>query len=181
GAALGHRERRTRRALLARVVLGAHDLRDHFARALDDHAVPHAHVETAHLVEVVQRRALYRGAAYKNGRKPRDRREDAGPPDIHLDVLDGGRHLLGRELERGRPLRVVRDEAEPLLIHNAIDLHDDAVGPVVEVVPLLPPAVDESERLLDVLRTLPVGVRTHTELSKPLEALVLRRYVEAGR
>jgi len=53
GAALGHRELRIRLALLTRVMLRAHHLRDHVSGALDDHAVPHPHIETAHFVEVV--------------------------------------------------------------------------------------------------------------------------------
>ena len=38
-----------------------------------------------------------------------------------------------RELERDRPARVAADDAEQLLLGEAVDLHDDAVDVVVEL------------------------------------------------
>ena len=178
GAAFGHHELGIRLVLRARLVLHANDLGYHVTGALDDDAISHSHIETAHLVEVVQRRAADRRAADDDRREPGDRCEHAGPSDVDLDVLDGGRRLLGREFERDRPLRAARDKTEALLIFDAVDLHDDAVGAVVEVVPLVAPRGDEGEHLVDVLGRLPVRIRPHAELAQTLEQLVLRLQVE---
>ena len=53
-------------------------------------------------------------------------------PTLDLDRLDDRRRLLGGELVRGRPARAARDEAEPLLQREIVDLVDDAVDVVAE-------------------------------------------------
>ena len=179
-ALLRHLEDREVLSLLACVDLGAHDLGDDVAGALDHHAVSLAHVEAMHLVEVVERRALHRRAAHEDRRERRDRREHAGAADIDEDVLDRRRRLFGGELERGRPARVVRNKAELLLILDAVDLHDDAVGAVIELLPFLSPLVHEREDRIDLLRRTPVRIGADAEIAQTLEQLRLRCDVETG-
>ena len=154
--------------------LDPHDLGDDIAGALDDHAIADADVEPPDLVEVVQRRAPHGRAADEDRREPRHRREHAGPADVHLDLLDGRRRLLRRELVRDGPAWVARHEAEPLLIGDPVDLHDDAVGAVVELLSLRPPLADEGEDLVDVRRLPHVRIRAQAELAQPGEQGVLR-------
>ena len=127
----------------------------------------------------MQRRPPHRGAADEDRCEPRHRREHAGPADVHLDVLDGRRRLLRRELVRDGPARVARHEAEALLIGDPVDLDDDAVGAVVEIVPLGPPLADEGEDLVDVLRLPHVRIRAQAELAQSGEQRVLRVHLEA--
>ena len=61
-----------------------------------------------------------------------DRRQRAGAADLDLDRLDDRRRLFGGELVRDRPARAARDEAEPLLQREVVDLVDDAVDVVAE-------------------------------------------------
>ncbi len=89
------------------------------------------------VVLVVQRRVLHDDAADADRLELADRRQRAGAADLDLDVLEHGRRLLGRELVRDRPARRARDEAEPLLPVEAVDLVDDAVDVVVELGALL--------------------------------------------
>ena len=56
-------------------------------------------------------------------------------------VLDDGRELIGYLFNRNR------DVAEPFLIRDRIDLHNDAVRPVIERVALLFPLADERQDL----------------------------------
>ena len=105
----------------------AHDLGNHVAGAPHDHGVADLHVLAPDLVLVVQRRVGHGHAADEHGLQPRDRRDRAGAPDLHVDAEHLGRHLLGRELVRDREARRARDEAEPLLQREIVDLVDDAV------------------------------------------------------
>ena len=85
------------------------------------------------VVLVVQRDVLHDHAADADRLELADRRERAGAADLDLDVLEHGDGALGRELVRDRPARRARDEAEPLLPVEAVDLVDDAVDVVVEL------------------------------------------------
>ena len=119
-------------------------LRDDVAGALDDDGVADADVaalaqllavaaDALDVVLVVQRRVLHDDAADGDRLELGDRRQRAGAADLDLDVLEDGGGLLGRELVRDRPARRARDEAEPLLPVEAVDLVDDAVDVVVEL------------------------------------------------
>ena len=96
------------------------------------HRVADAHVEPRDLLGVVQRRVLHHDAADRHRLELGDRRQRAGAADLDFDVLDDGGRLLGRKFVRDRPARRARDEAEPLLPVEAVDLVDDAVDVVVE-------------------------------------------------
>ena len=69
--------------------------------------------------------------------------------------------LLGRELVRDRPARRARDEAEPLLPVEPVDLVDDAVDVVVERGALLLDLGVGVEQLLD--RPTQLGQRIDLE------------------
>ena len=65
-----------------------------------------------------------------------DRRQRAGAADLDLDRFDDRRRALGGKFVRHRPARAARDEAEPLLQREIVDLVDDAVDVVAERRPL---------------------------------------------
>ena len=92
---------------------GMEDLRDHVARALQQHRVADPHILAGDLVLVVQRGAGDQHAAHVHGGEPGHRRQRAGAADLDQDVLQHGGGLLGRELPGGRPARRATDEAEP--------------------------------------------------------------------
>ena len=106
------------------------------------HRVADAHVLARDLVLVVQGRVRDHHAADGDRLEPRDRRQRAGAPDLDVDGLEDGARLLGRELARDRPARGARDEAEPLLQVEPVDLVDDAVDVVAERRPLAPRSRD---------------------------------------
>ena len=97
-------------------------LRDHVTGTLDHHRIADAHAEALDLVGVVQRGVLHDDTANGDRLELGDRRERAGAADLNLDRLDDGRRLLGGKFVRDRPTRVARDEAEPLLPIQPIDL-----------------------------------------------------------
>ncbi len=71
-------------------------------------------------------------AADRDGLELGDRGQRAGASDLDLDRLEHGRRPLGRELVRHGPARAARDEAEPLLEGEIVDLVDHAVDVVAE-------------------------------------------------
>ena len=109
------------------------DLRNDVARALHHDRVADAHVLAGDLVLVVQGGVGDDDAADRDGLELGDRGQRAGAPDLDLDRLEHGRRPLGGELVRDRPARAARDEAEPLLQREIVDLVDDAVDVVAEV------------------------------------------------
>ena len=125
-----HVGRRFRRALFESTHL--QNLRDDVAGALHAHRVADAHVLARDLVLVVQRGVGDDDAADRDGAQFGDRRQRAGAADLDLDRLDDRRRLLGREFVGDRPARTARDEAEPLLQGERIDLVDDAVDVIAE-------------------------------------------------
>ena len=84
------------------------------------------------LVLVVQRGVGDDDAADGHRMQLGDRRQRAGAADLDLDRFDDRRRPFGRELVRDRPARAARDEAEPLLQREVVDLVDDAVDVVAE-------------------------------------------------
>ena len=66
------------------------------------------------------------------GLKLGDRGQRAGASDLDLDRLEHGHRPFGRELVRHRPARAARDEAEPLLEREIVDLVDHAVDVIAE-------------------------------------------------
>ena len=100
-------------------------------------------------------------------------------PTYGDDVLDDRLDLLRRELVGDRPARRAADHPEPLLLVEAVDLDDDAVGLVRQVVARLAPALGERDDALDVEAGLAVRVDREAER---LEALERRRLAgDAGR
>ncbi len=102
------------------------------------------------LVEVVERGTGDGGA--RDLRRPQvgDRGQRPGPPDVRDDVLDDRLDLLRRELVGDRPARGSADDPEPLLLVEAVDLDDHAVGLVRELVALVAPCLREVDHRLDV-------------------------------
>src|SRR6185437_8895167 len=138
------------------------DLRDDVAGALDDDGVADPDVLAGDLVGVVQGGVLDDDAADGDRRQPRDWGDGAGAADLQVDGVEDRARLLGRELAGDRPARRARDEAEPLLPVEAVDLVDDAVNVEREV---WAPALE-------------LGVGLQQALGA-LDALRLRRHLEA--
>ena len=118
-------------------------LRDDVAGALDHDGVADPDVaalaqllavaaDALDVILIVQRDVLHDDAADADRLELADRRERAGAADLDLDIAQHGHGALGREFVRDRPARRARDEAEPLLPVDAVDLVDDAVDVVVE-------------------------------------------------
>ena len=110
----------------------AHHLRDHVAGAADDHRVADADVLARDLVLVVQRGVGHDHAADRHRLELGGRRERAGAADLDLDVEQPVVASCGRELVGDGPARRARDEAQPLLPVEPVDLVDDAVDVVAE-------------------------------------------------
>ena len=88
-------------------------------------------------------------AADRDRLQPRHRRQRAGAADLDVDAVQDGGRLLGREFVRHRPARAARDEAEPLLQVEPVDLVDDAVDVVAERGAARLDLAVEREHLLD--------------------------------
>ena len=151
----------------------AHDLGDHVAGLLQDDAVADADVLAPDLVEVVERRPGDGRTGHLGRREVGDRRERSRPPDVRDDVLDRALDLLGRELVGDRPARRAADHAQSLLLVEAVDLDDDAVGLVRQVVARLAPALGEGDDALDVEIGLVLRVLRQPEPADPVERVGL--------
>ncbi len=158
----------------------AQHLGDHVAGALDRHGVVDAHIEPLDLVLVVERGVRDHDAADRHRLEPRNRRERAGAADLDVDgVYDGGR-LLGRELVRDRPARIARNEAEPLLPVEPVDLVDHAVDIVIERrAPLLDLAM-EGDEFLDAAARLDQRIDHEACVTEPREHVRLGLGRHAG-
>jgi hypothetical protein len=124
-------------------------LGDDVAGLADEHGVAGAHVPAGDLVLVVQRGEADGGAGDHHRLQLRERGGHTGPPDRHLDVLEQGGALLGRELVRDRPAGRLGGVAELLLLPGAVDLDHHPVDLVLEVVAVLGPAGDERLHLVE--------------------------------
>src|SRR5215217_152919 len=124
------------------------DLRNHVAGALDHDAVAEPDVaalaqhfalvaDALDIILVVQRDILHDHAADADRFELPDRRERSRPPDLDLDVAQHRHGALSREFVRNGPARRPRDEAEPLLPVDPVDLVDHAVDVVIELGTLL--------------------------------------------
>src|SRR5579862_2173357 len=143
------------------------DLRDDVAGLLEDDGVADPDVLAPDLVEVVERRPGDGRAGDLHRAEMRDGGQRPGPSDVRNDVLEMRLDLLRRELVGDRPAWRPGHDPEPLLVVEAIDLDDDAVGLVRQVVAGLAPALGEGDHALDV--EAGVVVRIHDEADR-LEA-----------
>jgi hypothetical protein len=112
-------------------------LRNNVPGALDAHPVTNAQAEPLDLVAVVQRHVGDDHSADADGRQAPDGRQLAGAPDLDVDRFQRRLRLLRRKLVREAPARGSRDEAQPLLQVEPVDLVDDAVDIEREVSPRL--------------------------------------------
>ena len=115
------------------------------------------------------------GSAHEDRRHVGDRGQGTGATDIHLDLLELGRHLLRRELVRRRPPRRPRHEPQCLLLLDAVDLDDDPVGLVVEVLACLRPLVDVLDHRVGPIHAPGVRVDRETQPAHELERRRVRR------
>ena len=127
----------------------ADDLGDDVTRPPCDDRVTDEHALAPDLVGVVQGRHADGHPTHPHGREHREGRDPAGTPDIDRDVTQRRRHLFGRVLVGDGPARRLRGGAQPPLQAQVVDLDDDAVDLVLDVVAMLPPALDESLHRLD--------------------------------
>ena len=134
----------------------ADDARDDVARLLDQDPVAFADVLPRDVVGVVQRRHRDGRAGDEHRLEHGERRDRAGPADVHFDLLQERRLLLRRELERDRPARELAGGAEEPPLGELIDLDHHAVGIELERAPLLRPFGAESHQRVDAGAPPPV-------------------------
>ena len=160
-------------------------LRDHVAGALDHDGVADPDIaalaellavaaDAPDVILIVQRDVLHDDAADADRLELADRRERAGAADLDLDVAQHGHGALGREFVRDRPARRARDEAEPLLPVDAVDLVDDAVDVVVELGALLLDLAVEGDELLDGVTELGQRIGLEAAALEPVDHAGLR-------
>ncbi|MET4825857.1 hypothetical protein ABH972_003446 [Bradyrhizobium ottawaense] len=163
------------------------DLRDHIAGALDHHGVADPDVaplaqhlalvaDALDIVLVVQRDVLHDHTADADRFELADRRERAGATNLNLDVAQHSHGPLGREFMRDAPARRARDEAEPLLPVDAIDLVDDAIDIVVELGALFLDALVERDQLLDGVAQLGQRIGLEAAALEPADHAALRAF-----
>ena len=93
--------------------------------------------------------------------------------------FEHGDGALGRELVRDRPARRARDEAEPFLPVEAVDLVDDAVDVVVEIGARLFDLAVEGEQFVDRMADLGERIGLEAAGRKPFDhaALAVGRHL----
>ena len=131
-------------------------LRNDVAGLFDQDAVAIAKILSRDVLGVVQRGHRDRRAGEKDRLENRVRRDRSGAPDVHRDLLEHGRRLLGRKLERRGPPRKLRRRPEPLAQGEVVDLDHDAVGVERQRAPLLCPLVAERDDFVDAGAARPV-------------------------
>jgi hypothetical protein len=121
----------------------------------------------------VQGRHPHRRAADEHRIENRERGRATGAPDRHLDVAQHGRSFLGRELERDRPPRGARREAEEFALRQLVDLGHYSVDLVAEVVAVLLPVAGEPVHARQVVDDADFRVDRKAELGEELQRLVM--------
>ena len=145
------------------------DLRDDVAGPLHGDGVADADVlavadrlavraDALDVVLVVERGVDHDDAADRDRLEAGDGSERTGTADLDVDAAEDGLPLLGRELVGDRPARAARNEAEPRLQVEPVDLVDDAVDVVVE------PGAVGLERAVEVERLADVPTEPHARI-----------------
>src|SRR5262249_38660713 len=130
-AATGRTDRGKAKSFRARAALRLNypqNLRDDVARALHDDRITDAHVFARDLILVMQRGVLHHDAADGHRLKLGDRGQCPGAADLDLNVAQDRGRLLGGEFVGDGITRRARDEAQPLLKIEPVELIDDAVN-----------------------------------------------------
>ena len=124
GAMIGIDEGRA--VLVARQIF--HHLRDDVAGALDDDAVAGPDAKAGNLIGIVQRDVGDDDPANRDGSEPPYRGQFAGAADLDVNRLQRSLRTLGGEFVRDGPARRLRDETQPLLPVEAVDLVHHAIN-----------------------------------------------------
>ena len=122
----------------------------------------------------MQRRARHGGARHAYGVELGYGRQLARAPDLHRDIAQQCRLLLGRELEGDRPARSTRRIAHRLLLCKRVHLHHNAVDLVWQGVATLQRALAERMNLFSRMDKLDVGVHVEARTLQPLQQVPLR-------
>ena len=99
------------------------DVRNHFARTLDDDRVAQMQIEPLDLVDVVQRDVRHRHAADEHRLELANRREIAALAHLPADILQHRRLLLGFVLVGDRPTAGLCSWRRVVALRERIDLH----------------------------------------------------------
>ncbi len=150
-------------------------LRDDVARATYDDVVAFADVLAAHVVLVVQGGVRDGDTTDIHRLQVGDGREHARAPDVHVNVAEARRALVGRELPGDGPAGLVGHRAQYLMVAERIDLHHDAVGLVGEPLALLRPLAIVGEHVVCIVHQLRRRIRLESEVLKVLHTLPMRR------
>ncbi len=163
-------------AFRARALVHEHadDLGNDFPRAPHDDGVADAHVLAPQLILVVERGAPHDHAGHPHGLEFGHRRERAGAPDLHRDVLHARLRLFRGKLVRDRPPRRLTRRAELRLLVERVDFHDDAVRPVGQIGAAGRPVGDVGQRLVDRRHPLRMRIDGQPGILRPGQRLPMR-------
>src|SRR5205823_56097 len=129
--------------------------------------------DTPDVILIVQRDVLHDDAADADRLQLADRRERAGAADLNLDVAQYRHGPFGRKLVRDAPARRARDETEPLLPVDAVDLVDDAVDVVVEMRSLFLDLAVEGDQLFGGVTKLGQRIGLEAAALEPVDHAAL--------
>ena len=121
----------------------------------------------------MQRRAGHGGARHAHRVELGHGRQLARAPDLHRDIAQQRRFLLGRELEGNRPARSTRRVAHRLLLRERVHLHDNAVDLVRQGISALQRALAERMDLFCRVDKLDVGIYVEARTLQPLQQVPL--------
>ncbi len=149
------------------------DVGDDVPAPLDEDVVADPHVLPSQLLFVVEGRPADRRSRELDRLEHGHGRQRARAADLDDDVVDPGRRLPGRELVGDGPARRLgrRPELPPLV--RGVDLDDDAVGVVIEAVPLRVPLPEVGQGVVDGRAEAGVGIGREAELAELLEGAPL--------
>ena len=171
--------RATHRALLGNLhrpgVFGAalgddlHHLRNHVARAADNHGIADHQPQSRDFVHVVQGRIGHGNTRDLDRFQARHRGDRAGASDLELDVEQFRELFHRREFVRDGPARLARTEAQLTLGGDAVDLEYHAVDFVSQAVATFADVAVVIQAFVDTVGQLQLAADWHAPLLQLLE------------
>ncbi len=173
--ALGTMLRHAKRLAVLSFFHDFQNVRNDFARALDQHGVADLQAQPLDLIHIVECGTADSDASHLHRLKHRDRRQRARAADLHDDVVDDGRLLPRWIFERNRPPRSFGGKPQFVLNGRGIDLDHDAIDLIRQLFALRVPVIAVSGHRLDPIAQLPIIRSTETQLLQCSEAVGMLR------
>ena len=158
----------------ARSRLGPNDVRDDFARFLDQHHIADANILARDLARVVQTGPAHRCAGQLYGFQMRHRGEDAGLADLHFDLEELGQRLLRFVLVGDHPARRLARGTQAALLSEVVYLDDHAVGLVGQIMATLGPVGAVLQHRVNTVEPGGVGIEREAEFAQQLQRFRVR-------